>query len=590
MTISIVLPTRNRCHVLGRTLPTVLAQDYPADRYEIIVVIDGGTDGTAAMLATLRPRCAFRVIEQAHGGQAAAINAGVAMARHELVLLLDDDLICAPDLLAEHVAAHGDSRARVVSGAVLISDESVASAATALARRAHDTETSRFARPRSPKWWEAYVHANCSLPTQLLRTAGGFDAQLGRLFDADLGLRLSAQGVAFHYRPTALTRQICTKSIRQFLATEAVDQAASLHRLCRRHPTFRPHSEFARQPSTLARRLVAAAATRAPRGLDRVLAPLGWLADRLPAAPWTTALAARLLQLRRAIVLRQEGCRAAGGWGTWQRDFGARLPVLMYHHVGPPRPDVHPALTVSPARFRDQMRWLGRHGYVGITAADWQAWRVAGRPLPARPVLITFDDGFRDLVAHALPVLQEHGFGAVIFVVSDEIGGVNRWDGVLGYGTQDLMTAAELRAAADAGIEIGGHSRSHAELPAQPADALADELDGCRDRLTALLGRPITTFAYPYGLFDSTVEAAVDARFALAFSIEEGLNDLATPSYRQRRTMVRSNDTLLDLRLRVQLGWSPLQSVRATLRLGSRWRKLRSWIDPGAGTTHSAES
>jgi peptidoglycan/xylan/chitin deacetylase (PgdA/CDA1 family) len=198
-------------------------------------------------------------------------------------------------------------------------------------------------------------------------------------------------------------------------------------------------------------------------------------------------------------------------------------------------------------------------------------------------VLITFDDGYGDLAEHAVPTLRRHGFGAVIFVVADEIGGVNRWDGVLGYGTQRLMAAAELRDAAASGIEIGAHSRSHAELPTLSEAQLADELDGSRDRLARLLDRPITAFAYPYGLSNPTVEAAAAARFALSFGIAEGLNGLGTPPDRLRRTMVRPNDTVLDLRLRVRLGWSPFQSVRAVLRLRARWRALWSWIERRLG-------
>src|SRR5690349_18374024 len=120
MKISVVIPTFQRAPVLARTLPTVFAQDLPSADFEVIVVIDGSTDGTADYLRSLqRPACALRVIEQANRGQAGARNTGMHAARGDIVLFLDDDVLCEPSLLREHLRAHGDSRDRIVSGMIL---------------------------------------------------------------------------------------------------------------------------------------------------------------------------------------------------------------------------------------------------------------------------------------------------------------------------------------------------------------------------------------------------------------------------------------------------------------------------------------
>ncbi len=97
--ISVVVATYNRRAVLARTLPTLFAQDLPPGQYEVIVVVDGSTDGTAEWLRGLRPRQAFRVLEQPNLGPAAARNAGLAAARGGLILFLDDDILCGPTLL-----------------------------------------------------------------------------------------------------------------------------------------------------------------------------------------------------------------------------------------------------------------------------------------------------------------------------------------------------------------------------------------------------------------------------------------------------------------------------------------------------------
>ena len=104
--ISVIIPTYNRRHVLERTLPGVLAQDFPPQDYEVIVVMDGSTDGTAEMLRDLKPKCSLRVLESQHRGAGAARNVGIRAAVGELVLFLDDDLITTPGLLgsiAQHI-------------------------------------------------------------------------------------------------------------------------------------------------------------------------------------------------------------------------------------------------------------------------------------------------------------------------------------------------------------------------------------------------------------------------------------------------------------------------------------------------------
>ena len=98
--------------------------------------------------------------------------------------------------------------------------------------------------------------------------------------------------------------------------------------------------------------------------------------------------------------------------------FRVRLPVLLYHHVGPARSGVHGSLTVSPSRFQRQISWLARHGYRGICPSEWLHYRRETKAPSSKLALLTFDDAYADLVEHALPVLSQHGFGAAVFVVT----------------------------------------------------------------------------------------------------------------------------------------------------------------------------
>lgn len=580
------MPTYNRRAVLARTLPTLFAQDLPPGQYEVIVVVDGSTDGTAEWLRGLRPRQAFRVLEQPNLGPAAARNAGLAAARGGLILFLDDDLLCGPTLLREHAAAHVETETRAVFGPVLVAPESRPSLATDWMIEDAEHWVEWFGREMEPAWpQDAIVDANTSVPRAVLRECGGFDARFGRQREtADLGLRLWALGVRFCYEPAAVTHQIYVKSARDLIRRDAVEYGRHSVLLSRKHPDYRPHSALAgRGRGPLWRRLAREAALRLPLPTDSLLTPVVWAAERLRALPRVRRAGVRLLAAQQGIATLRSAVREVGSWRAFRAEFGMGLPVLLYHHVGPPRPGTYPELTVTPAQFERQIRWLARHGYVGVRPSDWLAWRRGAARLPERPVLLTFDDAYADLTEFALPVLERHGFGAAVFAVTGLFGGTNAWDEALGCGTHRLMTATEVREWAARGIEFGAHGRTHADLTTLGPGELDAEIGGSAQDLARQLGAPPVAFAYPWGYYDQQVRDRIRAHFELAFTCDEGMNDLRSDSHLMRRTMVQPGDRLLDFACRVRLGWSPLVRLRSRLRFRSRvaaaWRSLR--MQPG---------
>jgi peptidoglycan/xylan/chitin deacetylase (PgdA/CDA1 family) len=255
-------------------------------------------------------------------------------------------------------------------------------------------------------------------------------------------------------------------------------------------------------------------------------------------------------------------------------EFGMRVPVLLYHHVGPPRAGTPPGLTVSPEQFERQVRWLSKRGYVGIRAADWVAWCREGKPLGPKPVLMTFDDAYADIADYALPVLKRHGFGAVVFVVTGQIGGENKWDQVSGSAPLPLMTAEQIRYWANQGIEFGAHSRTHPDLTQLTTDRLAEEVGGSGEDLARLLGRKVVSFAYPYGPYNEAACRSAQRAFDLAFTTDEGLNYLGTDLHRLRRTHILPNEALFEFACRARWGWNPIKRLRARLRLRSRAKAL----------------
>jgi peptidoglycan/xylan/chitin deacetylase (PgdA/CDA1 family) len=191
-----------------------------------------------------------------------------------------------------------------------------------------------------------------------------------------------------------------------------------------------------------------------------------------------------------------------------------RLPILMYHYIRDMR-DLRDrlgfALSVTPANFAAQMDWLAQNGYHTVTTLDLVAFLAGQRGLPAKPIVITFDDGYEDFYTAAIPVLRRHDFTAVAYVVSGFIGRP-------GY-----LSAAEILAAQGAGFEIGSHTVNHVDLTKQSAEALRYQLTASKEALEKLLGRPVTSFCYPYGRVGPREAAAVaDAGYQDATSTRGG--------------------------------------------------------------------
>jgi peptidoglycan/xylan/chitin deacetylase (PgdA/CDA1 family) len=177
--------------------------------------------------------------------------------------------------------------------------------------------------------------------------------------------------------------------------------------------------------------------------------------------------------------------------------------ILMYHAVALMADDPN-QLCVSPARFGEQMTWLDRRGLRGVSVATL----VGAMRTNAHHGLvgITFDDGYASILESALPELQRHGFGATAFIVSDRLAGTNEWDAGPGW---PLLSIAEVRELAAAGVEIGSHSATHSRLAGVDAGRLVLEVEMSRERLGSLLGTEIQGFAYPYGSMDARCRTAV---------------------------------------------------------------------------------
>jgi peptidoglycan/xylan/chitin deacetylase (PgdA/CDA1 family) len=180
------------------------------------------------------------------------------------------------------------------------------------------------------------------------------------------------------------------------------------------------------------------------------------------------------------------------------------VPILVYHSVRPDAPGrtaEQRAVSVTPETFRAQMRVLRDSGYRVVSFEALVAALQGGASLPPRAVVITFDDGLRNQVDYAAPILREFGFVATFFVYSSPISRIDRF-----------MTWEQVRALRAAGHSIGSHTQTHPYLT-RVADSvtLRRELVASRERIVREVGVPVTLFAYPFGVESAAVRAAVRA-------------------------------------------------------------------------------
>lgn len=228
----------------------------------------------------------------------------------------------------------------------------------------------------------------------------------------------------------------------------------------------------------------------------------------------------------------------------FRTEAAVTIPILMYHRVSS-----HPIAglaryCVAPARFEEQIAYLRRNGYWGVTPEDLLHALEDNVPLPGRPVMLTFDDGYADFVEHAWPVLKRHDFTATVFVVADAVGGRAEWDAARGPPAA-LMDWPTLAALSAAGVRVENHGASHRPLTRLGVrEAYRDVLRGAA-LIEKATGRTPLAFCYPYGAHDRVVECvARESGALLGFTAISGAARLASPPLRLPRVEISGFDDL----------------------------------------------
>jgi len=178
------------------------------------------------------------------------------------------------------------------------------------------------------------------------------------------------------------------------------------------------------------------------------------------------------------------------------KPYTGPVPILEYHVLGAaPEGAPYPELYVTRTDFHRQMDWLDAHRYEAVTLETVEKAWYHGGTLPAKPIVLSFDDGYRPQFTYALPELRRHG-----------------WPGVLNLKAEGSdLYPSNVEAMIDAGWELAAHTIHHLDLTTLDAEQLTEEVAGSRRMLRREYGMPVKNFCYPAGQFDSTVIEAVEA-------------------------------------------------------------------------------
>lgn len=212
--------------------------------------------------------------------------------------------------------------------------------------------------------------------------------------------------------------------------------------------------------------------------------------------------------MRRIIAILLIGIFLAG-FAAHRTTSRVSVPVLAYHRINTPEDE----MTVKPEDFESQLRYLQNEGYTSVTLDEVLAFMQGDAPLPPKPIVITFDDGYEDNQRIAVPILRKYGFKAIIFVITDNIG------------KPGFVTWAQMKAVQERAISIGSHTLSHENLTNLSPEEVNTQLIGSKVSLQQGLGTSADYIAYPYGEYNQQVIAALQAAgYKGACSTKVGVN------------------------------------------------------------------
>lgn len=223
-----------------------------------------------------------------------------------------------------------------------------------------------------------------------------------------------------------------------------------------------------------------------------------------------------------------------------------RVPILMYHYISAAPAGanaVRTDLSLPPERFEEQLAYLEANGYTSVSLEDLTRALQQGTPLPDKPVILTFDDGYRDHYTEAFPALARHGFTGTFFVVT----------GYLDEERPEYLSWEQATEMHEAGMDIASHTFTHPDLRNQTVDYLVWQILGSKEAIEARTGEPVRFFCYPVGLYDAQVIEVLKAlNFWGAVVTSQGLDHTNDDLFTLQRVRVHGNYGAWELALALE--------------------------------------
>lgn len=218
-----------------------------------------------------------------------------------------------------------------------------------------------------------------------------------------------------------------------------------------------------------------------------------------------------------------------------------RVPILMYHYLSVPPAGadvIRRDLSVTPDQFEAQLAYLRQEGYETISLEQLAYALTEKADLPPKPIIITFDDGYRDHYENAFPLLRKYGDTATFFIFTQPVDENN-----VDYLSWDMVKEMH-----QAGMEFGSHSYRHSDLRGRDVDFLVYEILASKEAIEERIGEPVRFFCYPSGRYDAlTIKVLASANFWGAVTTQWGIEQSFGNRFELKRIRMRGNDTAANL-------------------------------------------
>ena len=258
------------------------------------------------------------------------------------------------------------------------------------------------------------------------------------------------------------------------------------------------------------------------------------------------------------------------------------IPILMYHSISSCATTGFRSCTVPPEVLEEHLSYLEYAHYTSLTVTQFvQAIAQGGDGLPFRPIVLTFDDAYRDFYTSAFPALQRHGFTATLYVTTAFVGNSSRWLRYESERSRPIISWEQLAELRANGVECGAHTHTHKQLDTLPPSIARDEVAHSKEQLEEHLGEPVFSFAYPFGYYNARIRQIVqEAGFTSACAIKSKLSSLHDDPFSLARLAITPDTRINDLAAALLTGRGPLvvspfKYVRGVVRQSIRRARAR---------------